>query len=297
MTWIQTVPPDDATGRLKLEFDPAAGMFAVRYHGHRLPIDPTQYPRILAPAVRALEALGGDEAHNAQALRSLLDAFARLPRRDETARARMDQRNLDKEIAKGRLARLARASAAVAGAIARALEQINGRPDDPSSFRMSLDGVPVAQTCGLSTFSEYTTVSVDSAVKVDKDLPLDKLCLLRCGVGTGWGAAVNSAEIYPGQTVIVQGIGGIGINAVQGAAHAGAARIIAVDPVPFKRESALRFGATHAVATCTLISSFWGSTTVSRACAGRSRRLVSSTCHVPVSSVLHKSSGCSTLSR
>lgn len=121
------------------------------------------------------------------------------------------------------------------------------RPDDPSSFRLSLDGVPVAQTCGLSTFSEFTTVSVDSAIKVDKELPLEKLCLLGCGVGTGWGAAVNSAEVYPGQTIIVQGVGGIGINAVQGAAHAGAAQIIAVDPVPFKRESALKFGATHAV--------------------------------------------------
>lgn len=123
------------------------------------------------------------------------------------------------------------------------------RPDDPDSYRMTLDGQPVAQVCGLSTFSEYTTVSVDSAIKVDRDLPLEKLCLLGCGVGTGWGAAVNSAELYPGQTVIVQGIGGIGINAVQGAAHAGAAHIIAVDPVAFKRDSALAFGATHAVAT------------------------------------------------
>ena len=122
-----------AAGRLKLEFDTAAGMFAVRYHGHRLPIDPTQYPRILAPALRALEA-SGEEPHNAQALRSLVEAFARLPRRDETARARMDQRNLDKEIAKGRLARLARSSPAVAAVIGRAIEQVNGRPDDPSSF-------------------------------------------------------------------------------------------------------------------------------------------------------------------
>lgn len=122
------------------------------------------------------------------------------------------------------------------------------RPDDPTSFRLSLDGVDVAQTCGLSTFSEYTTVSTDSAVKVAKDLPLEVLCLLGCGVGTGWGAAVNSAEVYPGHTVVIQGIGGIGINAVQGAAHAGAARIIAVDPVEFKRDSALAFGATHAVA-------------------------------------------------
>ena len=123
------------------------------------------------------------------------------------------------------------------------------RPDDPTSFRLSLDGAPVAQTCGLSTFSEYTTVSTDSAVKVDKELPLEVLCLLGCGVGTGWGAAVNSADLYPGQTVVIQGIGGIGINAVQGAAHAGASRIIAVDPVEFKRDSALAFGATHAVAT------------------------------------------------
>ena len=123
------------------------------------------------------------------------------------------------------------------------------RPDDPTSYRMSLAGEPVGQICGLSTFSEYTTVHVDSAIKVDKALPLDKLCLLGCGVGTGWGAAVNSAEVYPGQTVIVMGIGGIGINAVQGAAHAGAAHIIAVDPVAFKRDSALNFGATQAVAS------------------------------------------------
>ncbi|MCD2109036.1 MAG: NDMA-dependent alcohol dehydrogenase [Rhodococcus sp. (in: high G+C Gram-positive bacteria)] len=123
------------------------------------------------------------------------------------------------------------------------------RPGETSSYRMSLDGQPVAQTCGLSTFSEYTTVSTLSAVKVDKHLPLDALCLLGCGVGTGWGAAVNSAQVYPGQTVIVMGIGGIGINAVQGAAHAGAAHVIAVDPVAFKRESALKLGATHAVAT------------------------------------------------
>ena len=123
------------------------------------------------------------------------------------------------------------------------------RPDDPTSYRMSLGGQPVGQICGLSTFSEYTTVHVNSAIKVDRSLPLDKLCLLGCGVGTGWGAAVNSAEVYPGQTVIVMGIGGIGINAVQGAAHAGAAHIIAVDPVPFKRASALTLGATHAVSS------------------------------------------------
>jgi S-(hydroxymethyl)glutathione dehydrogenase/alcohol dehydrogenase len=123
------------------------------------------------------------------------------------------------------------------------------RADDPGSFRMSLDGQPVGQMCGISTFSQYTVASVDSTIKIDKDLPLDKACLVGCGVGTGWGSAVNSAEVRPGDTVIVMGIGGIGINAVQGAAHAGATNVIAVDPVAFKREKAMELGATHAVAT------------------------------------------------
>ena len=103
--------------------------------------------------------------------------------------------------------------------------------------------------CGISTFVETTTVSADSAVKVAEDIPLDKVCLLGCGVGTGWGSAVNSAQVQPGHTVIVMGIGGIGINAVQGASHAGAANVIAVDPVAFKREKAQELGATHAVET------------------------------------------------
>ncbi|MGO9912952.1 MAG: zinc-binding dehydrogenase, partial [Acidimicrobiales bacterium] len=97
-------------------------------------------------------------------------------------------------------------------------------------------------------FAEHTTVHVNSAVKVDADLPLERLCLLGCGVGTGWGSAVNSAQVGPSDTVIVMGIGGIGINAVQGAAHAGATNVIAVDPVAFKRDQALKLGATHAFA-------------------------------------------------
>ncbi|MBA3605520.1 MAG: NDMA-dependent alcohol dehydrogenase [Actinomycetota bacterium] len=116
------------------------------------------------------------------------------------------------------------------------------------SYRMSLDGAPVGQMCGISTFSEFSVVSVDNAVKVADDLPLEKACLVGCGVGTGWGSAVNSAKVYPGHTVIVMGIGGIGINAVQGAAHAGASHVIAVDPVEFKREKAMELGATEAFA-------------------------------------------------
>jgi NDMA-dependent alcohol dehydrogenase len=126
---------------------------------------------------------------------------------------------------------------------------VGSRFDDPESFRFhTADGAPVAQMCGLGTFAEMTTVDVNSAIKVDKDLPLERVCLLGCGVGTGWGSAVNSAKVRPGDTVIVMGVGGIGINAVQGAAHAGASNVVAVDPVAFKREKAMELGATHAFA-------------------------------------------------
>ncbi|MFA5608351.1 MAG: NDMA-dependent alcohol dehydrogenase [Leucobacter sp.] len=124
------------------------------------------------------------------------------------------------------------------------------RFDDPDSYRVTLeDGSPVGQMCGLGTFAERTVISVNSAVKVDKDLPLDVICLLGCAVGTGWGSAVNAGEVEAGDVVVIIGIGGIGINAVQGARHAGADHIIAVDPVEFKREKALELGATKAYAT------------------------------------------------
>ncbi|GAA4535905.1 NDMA-dependent alcohol dehydrogenase [Pseudonocardia xishanensis] len=121
---------------------------------------------------------------------------------------------------------------------------------DPTSFRLhTTDGTPVGQMAGISTFVETTCVSADSAVKIADDIPLEVACLVGCGVGTGWGSAVNSGGVQPGHTTIVMGVGGIGINAVQGAAHAGATSVIAVDPVAFKREKAQELGATHAVAT------------------------------------------------
>ena len=125
------------------------------------------------------------------------------------------------------------------------------RWSDPNSFRLKMadGGQPVGQMCGISTFVETTTVSEDSCVKVPDDIPLEVACLVGCGVGTGWGSAVNAGGVQPGNTTIVMGIGGIGINAVQGAAHAGASNIIAVDPVAFKREKAQELGATHAVET------------------------------------------------
>lgn len=101
----------------------------------------------------------------------------------------------------------------------------------------------------LGTFSQYTCVAESQVIKVDPDLPLEAVCLVSCGVATGWGSATNRADVRPGETVVVVGIGGIGINAVQGAAMAGAKRVVAVDPVEFKREKAMEFGATHSFAS------------------------------------------------
>ncbi|MFI5952669.1 NDMA-dependent alcohol dehydrogenase [Cryptosporangium sp. NPDC051539] len=103
--------------------------------------------------------------------------------------------------------------------------------------------------CLLGTFSQYGVIHQSSVVKVDDSLPLDKAVLVGCGVPTGFGSAVNTAEVKPGDTVVVVGIGGIGINAVQGAAIAGAKHVIAVDPLEPKRSKALELGATHAFAS------------------------------------------------
>ncbi len=103
--------------------------------------------------------------------------------------------------------------------------------------------------CMLGTFSQYGVIHQNSAVKVDDDLPLDKAVLVGCGVPTGWGSAVNTAQVKPGETVVVFGIGGIGINAVQGARYAGAKNVIAIDPLENKREKAMELGATHAFAS------------------------------------------------
>ena len=96
----------------------------------------------------------------------------------------------------------------------------------------------------LGTFAHHTVVNEASCIKIDKELPLDKACLLGCGVVTGWGSAVYAAQVQPGDTVAVVGVGGIGANAVQGARLAGARVICAIDPIEFKREKAMEFGAT-----------------------------------------------------
>jgi alcohol dehydrogenase (nicotinoprotein) len=116
-------------------------------------------------------------------------------------------------------------------------------PDE--TFRFHRNGEDVSQMCMLGSFSQYSTISEFSCVKVDEDLPLEKVVLIGCGVPTGWCSAVYAADVSPGETVVIYGIGGVGANAVQGAAQAGAGNVIAVDPLANKREAAEDLGATH----------------------------------------------------
>jgi S-(hydroxymethyl)glutathione dehydrogenase/alcohol dehydrogenase len=111
--------------------------------------------------------------------------------------------------------------------------------------RYHLNGQDLNVMAKLGTFAEHSVAHEASLVPVDPDVPLGVVALVSCGVTTGWGSAVYRAEVMPGDTVVVVGVGGVGINAVQGAHMVGAKYIVAVDPVEFKQKAALDFGATH----------------------------------------------------
>ena len=113
--------------------------------------------------------------------------------------------------------------------------------------KLSSGGAPVAGIGGMSGFAEQIVMHQSGVVAIDPDMPLDLAALIGCAVVTGVGTAINEARIRPGETCAVIGCGGIGLNVVQGAKLAGAARIIAVDLQPAKRELATRFGATDVV--------------------------------------------------
>ena len=115
-------------------------------------------------------------------------------------------------------------------------------PDGTSRF--SLNGKPLLHYMGTSTFSEYTVLPEISLAKINKAAPLDKVCLLGCGITTGIGAVLNTAKVEPGASVAVFGMGGIGLSVVQGAVMAKAGRIVVVDTNPAKFEMAKLLGAT-----------------------------------------------------
>ncbi|MCA2244779.1 NDMA-dependent alcohol dehydrogenase [Mycobacterium sp. WUMAC-067] len=113
--------------------------------------------------------------------------------------------------------------------------------------RRHLDGEDLMAMMQVGTFSEYVVASERSLIKVHDWIPLQAAALVSCGVTTGFGSGSISAGTKPGDTVVVIGVGGVGMNAVQGARIAGAKYVVAVDPVDFKREVAHSFGATHTV--------------------------------------------------
>jgi S-(hydroxymethyl)glutathione dehydrogenase/alcohol dehydrogenase len=118
-------------------------------------------------------------------------------------------------------------------------------PDGTSRF--SLRGNPLLHYMGTSTFSEVTVLPEISVAKIRKDAPLEKVCLLGCGIPTGIGAVLNTAKVTPGSSVVVFGLGGVGLSVIQGAVLAKAGRIVAVDVNPAKFEMARSLGATDCV--------------------------------------------------
>ncbi|MDT7728960.1 MAG: S-(hydroxymethyl)glutathione dehydrogenase / alcohol dehydrogenase [Actinomycetota bacterium] len=112
--------------------------------------------------------------------------------------------------------------------------------------RFRIGDTPLFGYAGLGTFADEVVVPAAGAVKVDDDVPFETAALIACGVLTGVGAVLNTARVRPGSTVVIIGCGGVGISVIQGARLAGAATIVAVDPVEAKHDIAKRFGATHA---------------------------------------------------
>lgn len=118
-------------------------------------------------------------------------------------------------------------------------------PDGTSRFRIGKD--PIYHYMGTSTFSNYTVLPEIALAKVREDAPFDKICYIGCGVTTGIGAVINTAKVRPGDNVIVFGLGGIGLNVIQGARLVGANMIVGVDLNPKRKDIAEKFGMTHFV--------------------------------------------------
>lgn len=122
-------------------------------------------------------------------------------------------------------------------------QELARQTDQPP--RITRDGTPVTQGFGLGAFAEFALIHQNQLVKVPDDLPFPQACILGCGCVTGAGAVLNSANVKHGDTVAVMGIGGVGLNVLNGARLAGAKQIFAIDKQPGKEELARKFGATH----------------------------------------------------
>ena len=132
--------------------------------------------------------------------------------------------------------------------LCQSIRETQGRglmPDGTSRF--SLDGKPIHHYMGTSTFSNFTVLPEIALAKIRKDAPFDKVCYIGCGVTTGIGAVINTAKVETGSNCVVFGLGGIGLNVVQGLRLVGANMIVGVDLNTGREEMARRFGMTHFV--------------------------------------------------
>lgn len=130
--------------------------------------------------------------------------------------------------------------------LCQAIRETQGQglmPDGSSRF--SLNGKPISHYMGTSTFANYTVIPEIALAKIRQDAPFDKVCYIGCGVTTGIGAVINTAKVEPGSSVVVFGLGGIGLNVIQGAKMVGASQIIGIDINPDRKVTAKKFGMTH----------------------------------------------------
>src|SRR6202048_5020295 len=120
-------------------------------------------------------------------------------------------------------------------------------PDGSSRFSCDSPNKPLFHYMGCSTFANFTVLPEIALAKVREDAPFDKICYIGCGVTTGVGAVIWTAKVWPGANVVVFGLGGIGLNVIQGARMGGADKIIGVDLNPARQDIAKKFGMTHFV--------------------------------------------------
>ena len=126
---------------------------------------------------------------------------------------------------------------------------LGGKAIADGTSRVHAGATEVSPMNLLGTFAPYMTVHKDSVVKIDKDVPFATAAIMGCAVPTGFGSATNVAQVQPGETVVIVGVGGIGMSALQGAVISGARNVIAIDPNEWKRDQAIKFGATHVYAS------------------------------------------------
>jgi len=132
--------------------------------------------------------------------------------------------------------------------LCQAIRETQGQGVMPDgSSRFSLNGEKLFHYMGTSTFANHTVLPEIAVAKVREDAPFEKICYIGCGVTTGIGAVINTAKVEPGDNVVVFGLGGIGLNVIQGARLVGADKIVGVDINPARREIAEKFGITHFV--------------------------------------------------